>query len=423
MKRSLAQFIFQPVQLACILALLAGAQGCSSNPDTQVDTAAIPVQTAHASLRTMTDVVHTEGVLFPVRQASLSPKISAPVRIFYVNRGSHVHVGELLAVLENKDLAAGVIAAQGAYQQAQATYATTTASTLPEEIQSATLNAKDAATSLAEQQQLFDSESRLYQQGALARRQLDATEVALTAASSVYQAAEKRLKNLQTSGATQQQRAAKGQLESAHGQYLGAAAQLNYTELRSPIGGVIADRAVYPGDIAPAGVPLLIVMDTSKVIARVHIPQSQAYLLHLGDTATLHVPGLTATVPGTVTVISPAVDPNSTTVEVWVEADNPQDQLHPGTSLDVLIEAQTIRDALTVPETAILTGDDGKTQVTVVGSDNRSHMQAVTTGIHQGALVQILSGLRPGEQVIVSGGYGLPDNSKVRATADSGPQF
>ena len=253
-----------------------------------------------------------------------------------------------------------------------------------------------------------------------------ATEVALTAASSAYQAAEKRLKNLQASGATQQQRAAKGQLESAHGQYLGAAAQLNYTELRSPISGVIADRAVYPGDVAPAGVPLLIVMDTSKVIARVHISQSQAYLLHLGDAATLQVPGLTDTVPGTVTVISPAVDPNSTTVEVWVEAENPQNQLHPGTSLDVSIVARTVRDTLTVPETSLLTGDDGKTHVMVVGSDQLAHTQAVTTGIRQGAFVQILSGLRPGEQVIVSGGFGLPDNSKIQATRakpDTGSQF
>jgi HlyD family secretion protein len=423
MKCSLAKLIYAPV---CVVVLLAGAQGCSRTADPPAGPAAVPVQTVRATLRTITDVVHTEGVLFPVRQASLSPKISAPVRTFYVNRGSPVHAGELLAVLENKDLAAGVVAAQGAYQQAQATYATTTASTLPEEIQGATLNAKDAATSLAEQQQLFESESRLYQQGALARRQLDATEVALTAASSAYQAAEKRLKNLQASGATQQQRAARGQLESAHGQYLGAAAQLNYTELRSPISGVIADRAVYPGDIAPAGVPLLIVMDTSKVIARVHISQSQAYLLHLGDAATLQVPGLTDTVPGTVTVISPAADPNSTTVEVWVEAENPQNQFHPGTSLDVSIVARTIRDTLTVPETSLLTGDDGKTQVMVVGSDRLAHTQAVTTGIRQGALVQILSGLRPGEQVIVSGGFGLPDNSKVQATRakpDSGSHF
>jgi HlyD family secretion protein len=167
---------------------------------------------------------------------------------------------------------------------------------------------------------------------------------------------------------------------------------------------VVADRAVYPGDIAPAGTPLLIVMDASKVIARLHVPEAQASLLHLGDRAALHVPGMETTVPGTVTVISPAVDPNSTTVEVWVQADNPNNALHPGTALDVSIVAQTLPRAVVVPQSAILTEDDGKTDVMVVYADSTAHTRVVSTGVQQGSLIQIRSGLRPGEQVIVSGG-------------------
>lgn len=406
-----------PLLPASAIACALLAAGCSNSaPDMGSAVSAIHVETEPVRVQTIQNIVDAQGLLYPIHQASLSPKISAPVRTFYVNRGSRVHAGELLAVLDNKDLAAGVVSAKGNYDQAQAAYATTTASTLPEQIQTATLSEKDAQATLDEQQRLYDSENNLYKQGALARRQLDATEVALTAAKSAYQNAKKKLANLKASGAAEARKAAKGQLEAAHGQYLSAAAQLGYTQLRSPVDGVVADRAVYPGDIAPAGTPLLTVMDSSKVIARLHVPEAQAALLHLGDAATLHVPGTQATVPGKVTVISPAVDPNSTTVEIWVQADNPKGELHPGGSLDVTIVAQTVHDALVVPQSAILSEDNGKTDVMVVNADSVARTHSVTTGVQEGSLVQIRSGLRAGEQVIVSGGFGLPDKTKVNAS-------
>ncbi len=407
--------IVQPL-LISLMTLVSGALlGCGGSTPPAPEPV-VSVKTAPAKLQTIVDLVTAEGVLFPIHQASLSPKVSAPVRTFYVNRGDKVRRGELLAVLENKDLAAAVVTAQGSYDQAKATYASTTSSTLPEEVQTANLNVENTRTSLAAQQKLYDSEKKLYQQGAIARKQLDATEVALTAARSAYQTAEKHLQNLQASGASQQKKAAQGQLESAHGQYLGAAAQLGYTQMRSPIDGVIADRAVYPGDVAPAGTPLLIVMDTSKVVVKLHIPQPQAVLLKLGQAASLQVPGMKADVPAKVTVLSPALDPNSTTVEIWVEADNSRNELQPGTTVGVSITARTVPNALVIPANALLTGSNGDITVMVVKGDNRAYSQKIATGIRQGPMVQVVNGLRPGDQVIVSGAYGLPNKTKVKAT-------
>ncbi len=402
------------------LTMISGAlQGCGGgkppDPEPEVSVEATPAKT-----QTITNFVTAEGVLFPIHQASLSPKISVPVRRFYVNRGDKVHRGELLAVLENKDLDAAAVSAEGVYDQAKATYASTTSSILPEELQTANLNVENTRSSLAAQQKLYDSEKKLYQRGALARKQLDATEVALTAARSAYETAEKHLQNLQPSGVLKQKEAAQGQLESAHGQYLGAAAQMGYTEMRSPIDGVIADRAVYPGDIAPAGTPLLIVMDTSKVVVRLHIPQPQAVLLKLGQAASLQVPGLKVGVPAKVTVLSPALDPNSTTVEVWVEANNGQHDLQPGTTVRVSITARMVPNALVVPASTLLTASNGETYVMVVKADSRAYSQKVDTGIQQGSIVQIVNGLNPGDEVIVGGAYGLPDKTKVKITPARG---
>ena len=79
-------------------------------------------------------------------------------------------------------------------------------------------------------------------------------------------------------------------MQSAKGKYLGAEAQLSYSEIRSPINGVVTDRPLYPGEMAAAGTPLLTVMDTTSVVARAHIPQEQAALLKVGDKATVVIP-------------------------------------------------------------------------------------------------------------------------------------
>jgi HlyD family secretion protein len=192
---------------------------------------------------------------------------------------------------------------------------------------------------------------------------------------------------------------------------------LSYSEIRSPIDGVVTDRSLYPGEMAAAGTALLTVMDTSSVIARAHIPQEQAALLKLGDKASITVPGEEEPIEGKVTVVSPALDPNSTTVEVWVQAKNPKGRLRPGTSVQISVLSRTIPNSVVIPAAAVLTTSDGGSYVMLAGSDNRAHQKAVKTGVRQGDQVQILDGVAEGDRVVASGAYGLPENTKIRAEA------
>lgn len=206
-------------------------------------------------------------------------------------------------------------------------------------------------------------------------------------------------------------------MSSAKGKYLGAQAQFSYSEIRSPIDGVVTDRPLYPGEMPNSGVPLITVMDLSRVTARAHIPQRDAALLKVGDPATIEVPGLDKPTEGKVTLVSPALDPNSTTIEVWVQAKNPGGTLKPGSSVRLSMVSQTVRDALVVPVSAVLTGADDSTTVMVIGSDQHAHQSAVKVGIRQDENMQILEGLKEGQSVVVAGAYGLPDNSKVAVEA------
>ena len=388
-----------PLQLAC------------SKEKTEEPTVA--VQAAPVEKSTLQRTVIAEAILFPLQQSALVPKISAPVKQFYVNRGSHVHRGQLLALLENRDLSAAAQENKGAYEQAQAAYTTTTAASLPEEVQKAKADVDNASKLLDAQQKVYSSREELYKQGAMPRKELDQSAVDLTNARNQYDLAQRHLNALLAIGKQQELKSAAGQLTSAKGKYAGAEAQLSYSEIRSPINGVVTDRPLYAGEMAAAGTPLITVMDTSQIIARAHIPQDQAQLLKIGDPASIAVPGEAKAVEGKVTVVSPALDPNSTTVEIWVQAKNSEQKLKPGTAVQLSMLAQTIPDALLIPATALLTAADGSTSVMLVGADGRAHQQAVKAGVKKDEDVQILEGLKEGEKVVTAGAYGLPDNTKI----------
>ena len=97
-----------------------------------------------------------------------------------------------------------------------------------------------------------------------------------------------------------------------------------------------------------------------------------------------------------------------------MQAPNPDQQLRPGTTAQIAITAQTVKDALVVPAAALLNAKGDAAQVMVVDSQNQASSRDVKTGISTGQQVQIVSGLKPGEMVVTEGAYGLPDKTKVK---------
>ena len=403
---------------SALLLSIACLPGCSK--EEKEPTPLVTVQVAPVQQQELNRVVTTEAILFPIQQAAITPKITAPVRKFYVNRGSRVHQGQLLAELENKDLQGAEQENKGAYEQAQGDYQNATAANLPQEIQKSELDVQSNKEALGAAQKLFDSRQTLFNQGALPRKDLDQASVQLIQAKSQYQVSLKHLQDLQAIGQKATMQSAQGQLSSAKGKYMSAAAQLGYSEIRSPIDGIVTDRPTWVGETPPAGTPLLTIMNTSQVTARAHIPQQDAALLKNGDPATLSSPE-SPEVEGKVALVSPALDPNSTTVEVWVQAANPKGQLRPGSTVRLSITAQTVKDALVIPAAALLTAPDGSTSVMVAGSDGLAHQQPVEVGIKQADEVQITKGLKPGDKVVAQGAYGLPDKTKIKI-AEAAPE-
>jgi HlyD family secretion protein len=308
-----------------------------------------------------------------------------------VERGSHVKAGQLLGELENQDLTGAAMKSQGGYTQAEVTYQMT--------VQKSAQDLKFAKQSLDSAQKFYDGRAALFKEGAVSAKDLDDASVALTQAKNTYDLAQKQY----------DQKAAEGARDAAKGDTENANAQVSYTQIKSPIDGVVTDRPYYPGETPATGTPIITVMDLSQVVARAHIAQLEAASLKVGDPATITIPGQLVQVKGKVSLVSPAVDPNSTTVEVWVQAPNPKGSLRPGTSVRVAMVAETVKDAIVIPQAALLTTTDGVNTVIVLDSDNAPSKKKVKVGIRDGEAktVQVTDGLAGGERVVTVGAFEL----------------
>ena len=377
----------------------------------------VSVQVTPAKTGDVSRIVTAEAVVFPLQQAVVSPKITSTIKSFAVQRGARVRKGQLLAVLENADLSAAATQSKGEYEQAEGAYITSTASSIPEQIQKAELDTASSKAAADAQKKIVDSRKELFQQGALPRRELDAAEVALAQAESQYQQSQKVLDDLRRSGKEQAVKSAGGQFNAAKGKLLGAEAALSYSYIKSPINGLVTDRPLYAGELATANQPLLTVMDNTSVIAKAHISQAQAAGLKKGAEAEIKIAGDDHPVPAKLSLVSPALDPGSTTIEVWVQAAKPPDSLRPGMTVQVSITAATAKDAVVGPNNSIFQTNDGANYVLVAGSDNVAHQKTVQLGIRGVSETQITSGLNAGETVVTSGGYGLPDKTKIKIAA------
>ena len=398
---------------ACAVLLL--LSGCKTKEDAV--TPQVSVQLAPVTVGSISQTIETDAVLTPLSMAAIQPKVTSPVQHFLVQRGDRVHVGQLLLTLENKDLTAAAKDNEGAYKAAQATYETSMKSTLPEDFARAGFDLKQAQADYNLNQSIAAAREKLFQQGAIPGRDLDLARNALLQSKATLDLAQAHYKALETATHEAAIQAARGELQSASGRYQNAKAMLSYTEIRSPIDGFVTDRPLFDGETAQAGTPVITVMDTHALIAKVHIAQDAAASISLGSKATLQVPGLSDPYPAKVVLISPALDAGSSTIEIWVRAENPQQTLKAGTPVHVSITGHTVDHATILPVEALQTAQDGSHFVMLVSPKNTAVRNPVTVGILNAQQVQILSGLPTNARVISVGSYALDPDTPVTITA------
>jgi len=192
--------------------------------------------------------------------------------------------------------------------------------------------------------------------------------------------------------------------------YNEARSMLGYTTITAPFDGVITRKDVNSGDLATPGTPLLYLENNQQLQVRSSVPESLVLKIQTGDQLRVKVDAAAALVEGVVVEIAPAADPNSRTAPVVIDLPAHPD-LRTGQFARVLLPGAGIQGLL-VPETAVV--PSGQMDRVFVVEGGRAHLRLVRVGQQFDGMVEILSGLMPGETVAITNNRLLENGQQVR---------
>ena len=376
----------------------------------------VSVKVARAEKGTIATPVTAVGTIWPREKADVGAKISAQIKSMALLKNKLVRAGQIIAVLESRDLQAQRAEAVAALNEARANERSVVTGTIPKTNAEDQKALTDARAKVNNARALYDRRRALYERGGISQKDLEASQLDLTTAENELRLQEETV-TLRARSLNPNDRA----LASAHTaqaqQHLATLdAQLSYATIRSPITGIVTDQFQYEGEFASAGGKLVTIADTSTVIVKAPFSDTAVAQLKTGDPATV-VPTDTSAeeMHGKVTLLSRSSDPTNRTVEVWVTLGNEDGKLRANGAAQVTIAANTRNDAIIVPASAVTleTSNADEGTVMVVDNQNVAHETKVKIGIRTSDKIEIVEGLKGGETVVIEGNYALPDGTKV----------
>lgn len=386
---------------------------CGRQPSSQVSNrgvAAREVELAAAELRPMERIVSVTGALAAQERSVLSAKVSGRLETINVDIGTSVKKGDLLAQIERRDYELGLQEALAALAQARAALG------LAAEGDSDTIQLEDvnsvrqARAVLQEATNNRERVQRLSTSGIASQSEVDTVEATYKVALSRHEVA---LEEARSRIATVAQRRAEAEL---------ARKQLADASIRAPFDGTVQSRPAGLGEFVATGAPIVELVKTNPLRLRLNVPERYAVLVHPGKQVRLLAEGDTNSYTATIARVSPALDEQSRVL--LVEADVPAgDSLRPGLFARAELVVSANDPGLAVPSDCV-TAFAGLEKV-VLAQDGKAVERVVTTRRRGPEWIEIVSGLNPGDLVIVKPSglrTGSPVVVRAKSTAASPPQ-
>jgi HlyD family secretion protein len=362
------------------------------------------------------------GTIWPREKADVAAKISAQIKKMALLKNKVVHAGEIIAVLESRDLEAQRAEAVAALNEARANERSLVTGSIPKTNAEDQKALSDARAKVNNARATYERRRTLLEKGGISKKDLEASQLELTTAEDELRLQEQTVA-LRTRSLNPNDRAlAAARTAQAQQRVATLDAQLSYATIRSPITGIVTDQFQYEGEFASAGGKLVTIADSSTVIVKAPFADTAVAELKTGDPATvLPTDSSAEEMHGQITLLGRSSDPTNRTVEVWVTLGNSTGNLRPNGAAQVTVFANSKNDTIVLPVSAVTLEASNATEgtVMVVDEQNVAHEKKVTTGIRTAEKIEIVEGLNGGETVVVEGNYALPDGTKVEiATED-----
>jgi RND family efflux transporter MFP subunit len=323
-----------------------------------------------AATREVAVEVHAPVELRPLAQADVGSKTLGYLDAVFVDRGDKVRRGQVVALVRPSDLPDQLASARG------------------------TLSSTQASLALAKTN--FERASRLAPSGVVSQQELQNAQSALATA----EAAETASKS----------------------QVAAIAVRLGETRIESPLDGVVAIRRLDPGALVgpPGGGAILTVVRVDTLRVFITVTERDIHGISVGKDAHVELDALGGrSVTGKVVRVAPTVDPATRTLDAEVQLANPDGELRPGMFGRGSIVLETHAHAVVVPATAVQV-TESKKFVFVVEGDKVARRE-IQGGVDEGSWLEVTSGLREGEELVIAGIDGLADKSPIRAARGVDP--
>jgi len=384
-------------------------------------TPTVSVKVAKAEKGTIAAEISAIGTIWPREKADVGAKISAQIKQMGLLKNRVVRAGEVIAVLESRDLQAQRAEAVAALNEARANERSVVTGTIPKTNAEDQRALADARAKVNTARATFERRRALFANGGISKKELEASQLELTTAEDELRLQEQTI-SLRTRSLNPNDRAlAAARTAQAQQRVATLDAQLSYATIRSPITGVVTDQFQYEGEFASAGGKIVTIADTSTVIVKAPFSDTTASQLKTGDAASVLPTDASAEeMHGQITLLSRASDPTNRTVEIWVTLGNDGGKLRANGAAQVTVFANSKNDAVIVPVSAVTLemSNANEGTVMVTNAQNIAHEVKVTTGIRTSDKVEIVEGLQGGETVVVEGNYALPDGTKVEIATE-----
>lgn len=358
------------------------------------------VQSYRAERRDMMRTISLSGQTVPLAQVDLSTKYAGNITAVYVDLGDTVEPGQVL--LEQDPVDTSLQLSQNRAAWAQAAAETKSAqSQFYSDLQKAQVEYATAKMN-------YNRYVILKDEGAVSQKDLDTMYQALI----VAKAALDNLQ-LQNVGDTPALIAGK-QAAQAKAKYTvdSLSKQLEDLTIRAPRHGVISYRNAEAGAMAAANTKVLTITDTSGIYIDCPVAEADVAAIQPGMTVSVSVESLANTYDGTITYVSPAMDPTNKTYIVRITLSNPDTLLRGGMFAQSSLEVLQRRNTLFVPKDALVE-QNGVSQLYVINPDSTIAIRTVKTGLRNDNYVEILEGLSDGEQIATTNLARLRDGVSV----------
>ena len=387
----------------------------------QATVVAVSVKVTKAEKGAIAAPISAVGTIFPRDKADVAAKVSAQIKRMALLKNKFVKAGEVIAVLEARDLQAQRAEAVAAVNEARANERSVITGTIPKTNAEDQKALRDARAKVNNTRATYQRRQVLFEKGGISKKDLEASQLELTTAEDELRLAEQTI-TLRAKSLNPNDRALAAAKTAQAQQHLATLdAQLGYATIRAPITGVVTDQFQYEGEFAGAGAKLVTIADISEVIVKAPFADTVVANLKVGDPATVLPTDTTAEeMRGQISLLSRSSDPANRTVEVWVTLSNGAGLLRANGAAQVTIAANSKSDAIVVPASAVTleatNADEGT--VMVVDAANVAHETKVTVGIRTNDKIEIVSGLQGGETVVTEGNFALPDGTKIEVAED-----